>query len=594
MAIVPMDPRAATVYNQDATQSSRIGSAEPLGTKENGMIQLAVRRFVLQLNNLTHTAWARAFRPTIRTRFDRAVWAAFFVLASALAGCGPATPPGKSSGSSAEPTIAPKKDSTNPRTASDAGAQNVAPVEYWDVCYVQDAKIGFLYAKFQEVEEEDRTLIRGEMRQTMSLERFGQKIDQELWLTSWETTSGELVRFESRVTAGRELTISRGQVAGSELTISTTTPGKLETATIAWKPTWGGFFAGEILLRNKPLKPGERRTIHSLVPMLNQVVESRFEAEGFEALRLGGVSKQLLRIKKTDLLGPAKIETTLWMDAHGDVQKQFMRIPAPGMTIVRGTRDEALAASKAATFDLGAATVVPVSVAGKKLETAKRAVFRATLTDGPIAQLFATGLSQQVTVRDEHSAEVVVRSVRPTEPATLEKPEPAPTPADSASNGLVQCDAPSVVKLARAIAPNESEPWPLALALEQQVKALIKSKNFTQAFASAAEVAETLEGDCTEHAVLLAALCRARQIPARVVIGLVYVPALQGFAYHMWNEVWIRDRWIPLDGTLGQQGIGATHLKLVTSNLDGFDAYSAFLPVFQVLGRLKLEVVDVE
>ena len=92
-------------------------------------------------------------------------------------------------------------------------------------------------------------------------------------------------------------------------------------------------------------------------------------------------------------------------------------------------------------------------------------------------------------------------------------------------------------------------------------------KNFSQAFATAAEVARSLEGDCTEHAVLLAALCRARKIPARVAFGLVYYPPQKGFAYHMWNEVWIADRWVPLDATLGLGGIGADHIKLGDSNL---------------------------
>jgi hypothetical protein len=105
-------------------------------------------------------------------------------------------------------------------------------------------------------------------------------------------------------------------------------------------------------------------------------------------------------------------------------------------------------------------------------------------------------------------------------------------------------------------------------------------------------VAETKEGDCTEHAVLLMALCRARKIPARGAMGLVYYPPLQGFAYHMWTEVWMEDRWVPLDATLGNGGIGAAHLKLAHSNLKGSDKYSAFLPVHAVLGKLKLEVVD--
>jgi transglutaminase/protease-like cytokinesis protein 3 len=123
---------------------------------------------------------------------------------------------------------------------------------------------------------------------------------------------------------------------------------------------------------------------------------------------------------------------------------------------------------------------------------------------------------------------------------------------------------------------------------------LIQLKNFSQAFATAAEVARSLEGDCTEHAVLLAALCRARKIPARVAFGLVYYPPQKGFAYHMWNEVWIADRWVPLDATLGLSGIGGDHIKLADSNLAGASAYSAMLPVIQVFGRLDLEVVQAE
>ena len=158
----------------------------------------------------------------------------------------------------------------------------------------------------------------------------------------------------------------------------------------------------------------------------------------------------------------------------------------------------------------------------------------------------------------------------------------------SVSNGAVSNGA------ASSGGGEEDDPWKLALALERHVHGAIRSKNFSQAFATAAEVCRSLEGDCTEHAVLLAALCRARGIPARVAIGLVYYPRARGFAYHMWNEVWIADRWIPLDGTLGQGGIGAAHLKLAHSSLKGANAYSAFLPVFQVLGKLDVKIDDIE
>ena len=47
----------------------------------------------------------------------------------------------------------------------------------------------------------------------------------------------------------------------------------------------------------------------------------------------------------------------------------------------------------------------------------------------------------------------------------------------------------------------------------------------------------------------------------------------------MWNEVWIDDHWIPIDGTLGQHGTGAAHIKVTTSDLAGATPYTALLPV---------------
>ena len=100
-------------------------------------------------------------------------------------------------------------------------------------------------------------------------------------------------------------------------------------------------------------------------------------------------------------------------------------------------------------------------------------------------------------------------------------------------------------------------------------------------------------GDCSEHAVLLAATCRARGIPARVAIGLLYSAEDQAFQYHMWNEVWIKDRWIPLDATLGQGGIGACHLKLRDSSLARQTPYSMVSPVMYLIGKLKIEPISI-
>ena len=94
--------------------------------------------------------------------------------------------------------------------------------------------------------------------------------------------------------------------------------------------------------------------------------------------------------------------------------------------------------------------------------------------------------------------------------------------------------------------------------------------------------------------MLLAALARACQMPARVVVGMVYVPSKGGFVYHMWTEAFDGKRWLPLDATLGQGGIGASHLELGNSNLKDATGLTSLLSVVQVLGKLKIEVLEAE
>ena len=93
--------------------------------------------------------------------------------------------------------------------------------------------------------------------------------------------------------------------------------------------------------------------------------------------------------------------------------------------------------------------------------------------------------------------------------------------------------------------------------------------------------------------MLLAALARAKQLPARVAVGLVYMAGANAFGMHMWTEVWIDDRWIGLDATLGLGGIGPGHIKIAHTNLSGPSAYSSFLPVARLLGRMEIEVLEV-
>src|SRR5262249_26090573 len=134
-----------------------------------------------------------------------------------------------------------------------------------------------------------------------------------------------------------------------------------------------------------------------------------------------------------------------------------------------------------------------------------------------------------------------------------------------------------------------------ALGIEKWVHLHMVNKNYTEAFATADHVARTLEGDCTEHAVLAAAMCRALGVPSRCAVGLLYVT--QGgapvFGFHMWTEVWVQGQWLPIDATLGRGYVGATHLKISDHSWYDTQSLTPLLPTVRVVGKAAIEVLRV-
>ncbi|MEM6792695.1 MAG: transglutaminase-like domain-containing protein [Acidobacteriota bacterium] len=141
------------------------------------------------------------------------------------------------------------------------------------------------------------------------------------------------------------------------------------------------------------------------------------------------------------------------------------------------------------------------------------------------------------------------------------------------------------------------DPAARAERLRRLVARHLTEKNLDSVLATAAEAATSRSGDCTEHAVLLAALLRADGIPARVATGVIYVERFAGrehlFAYHMWTQALIEGRWRDLDATLeGAAAFDAAHLTLDIPDLDDEGAALMHMAaVAPLIGRASVEVL---
>jgi hypothetical protein len=464
--------------------------------------------------------------------------------------------------------------------------------ETWDAHYVRGAKVGHRHTRVFRLSHGGQEFLKIVAEDLLEMKRFGDVAEQRLTTINLETPEGLVTQLAYEVQNGDEVQRGEGQVKDQHLVFSHGGDTDEELRTFAWSAKNGGLFAIERSLARVPMQPGETRTIEAFMPLLDRLVRFQLKADDYQDTVVAGEEKNLLRIESTDQLATGwKIPTIFWVDQQGIIQESQEAFL--DRTTVRTSEQVATARNDLVRLDLGIDTGVPLSESFENAHDSTYAAYRVTLEGLNPGSVFATGLSQRVMTDEDGSVLLMINKVLPGLPQEFDaRLVSKPTRDDMAPNRLIQSDDARVVAIANAVAGTVEDPWRAAVALEQYLYRRINKLDFSQVFSSAAEVAATGKGDCSEHAVLLAATCRARGIPARVAVGLLYSPQDRRFLYHMWNEVWIRDRWIPLDATMGRGGIGAAHLKLHDSSLAGESAYSMVAPVIYLIGKLKIELID--
>jgi transglutaminase-like putative cysteine protease len=369
--------------------------------------------------------------------------------------------------------------------------------------------------------------------------------------------------------------------------------GQHQELTIPWGPEVRGPYAPEQSMAKKPLKEHEQRALRMFIPDLNKIADITLVARGIEPVILGdGSTRSLLRIEQTTQVdGKARPEfnNTMWVDSGGQVLKAEQETFGKLVTY-RTTREGALSAGGPIQFDLINGTVIKAARLIPNAEQTRYVKYRLTYRGDDLEQTIPSDARQSLR-REGTSADAIVE-VRSGGPLDG---QPGPAAVDdkfSKPNVLINSEDSQVRSLTQRLTRGLADPWTKAQRINHWVFQNIRDKNFGVGFASASEVARNLAGDCSEHAVLTAAMCRAAGIPARVVVGLVYVGKHRGFGYHMWNEVYVNQRWVAIDPTWDQTTVDAAHIKLSESSLEGVAPFEAFVPILKVAGKLDIEPLE--
>jgi hypothetical protein len=433
------------------------------------------------------------------------------------------------------------------------------PDEEWFGVYRGDRKIG--HTVRQSVPIEDG--IRLTDRSTMSFAMLGSPQTVRMALVAETNARHELRRFQFTLSSKAATLTASGTSDGERIHVDYGVGDRREQADLPLAEPIALLGGLRPRIAAAWPEPGARFTHSVLNPMTMRgepvvtTIEARETLDGVETLRL------------TEQHGG--LEVRAWLDRSGRVLREESVL---GFVLVREPRARALAGfGRGAPVEVSSMARIPLD--GAIADPRGRAELLLRLA-GPGAALVPDDPPRQ---RRTGRLLRLTREPVPDEPGAA----PGPTLEEYlAPSPFIESDDPQIVATARAIVGDEADPTRRARALVRWV-----GRNLEQApsvtMPSARQVLEARRGDCNEHAVLLAALARAADVPARVVAGAVYLN--DGFYYHAWTELWLGS-WVSADAVFAQMPADVTHVKLVEGGPE------RHFQLAGLLDRLRFRVVE--
>ncbi len=463
------------------------------------------------------------------------------------------------------------------------------PSETWQVIMDGDSPVGHSVTRCRRVSPNRNQPVQLEWSQStqLTINRFGDVSTQEIRLTSIEHLDGSVVSCTALHVDGPQQTTVSGSSNGDSFCFQIGDPGKIQSVTVDQTKSVRGFFALEQSLAAQPMQPAEIRALRCWLPLSTSATDLTLTAGGLESTELLQGKSQLLRVDGQMRMGPQQVlEFSCWQGPDGQIPK--MHVPATGQTTFLTTQEVALQPTHGpdqTASDLGRSSLIPVSFrSGDGCVDPHAAVqmkFRVRAQRGSLKNVFSETNNQLVRYRSDRS--VILTLCQEDSSELTQGVEP--TIECLRANHWIDFEDEVVMGMSQSVAGDERDPKAVAHMLAAHVHGFIEQKDFGRGFDTASAVARNRQGDCTEHAVLLVALCRARQIPARIAFGLVFLNDRRSFAFHAWTEVWVDGQWIGLDSSRDRDRLGCGHIKVGESDLANTTAPAAMLPLAQLLGK---------
>ena len=477
-----------------------------------------------------------------------------------------------------------------PAQAADAREQVLK--DDWMALYIQGQKAGYAHAQTVKRETETGPVYVSTIYEKVSLARGSTQVTIAVTDVVTEDKAGRLVAFSHEVDQGLAKMLTRGEVQGDRMILTTTAAG-ITQSQAAQAPRGLCPWAVERVSHARGYAPG---TTYSLpvfttqAPTQDAVLTVRIGQK--EPVQVFEVAKWLYPAEGELSILPG-IKTTEWLDDAGQVWLARTKMALLDIELRKVSKSVALQPSDPVEVMMAAAILPDRPIPDPRN---CRALTLLISSADPVRAGFELPSDEfQAVRRREGGLEVAIRRAEVDPGRTYKLPYRGREYADLLkSTPWLEVEDAQIVQMSKEAVGGEPNALTAAWRIEAYVARQIEHKKLGMGFATAAETARQKAGDCTEHAVLAAALSRAAGMPSRVVCGLACGGPASGdtqqkFYFHMWTEVFVGE-WFPLDAALGAHD--ATHIAIARSGLDNpgdlVDVTAGILPI---IGATRIQVL---
>jgi len=455
----------------------------------------------------------------------------------------------------------------------------------WHIVSLAGSPVGYVHSVTRRREELQPAFVTNQFAETR-FSRLGNIIKVRVSSEYIESLDGKLLFASSVSHLGGTETRCRVKLKGDNIIIETTIAGETRSRTMPSDPELIGPYEQTRRIVEQGLRPGATLTFKTFAPEHRRIVTAQLAVKGRETITLDGRELTLWRASLQQDILPG-VTTDVWLDDAGSIVRSLVGLMG-GMETRRSTEFQALqTVAPSHTVDIMDKFFVPSNREITNVYGVTEALYRLRIPQNVLSRLQLEDRRQTIEKRKPGEILLRVRALGDADEPASKRPDKKylkPSP-------YIQSNDPEIIGIARKAGGDAQTPMETALRLRGWVYEHIRKKDFSVGFASAKEAAITRKGDCTEHAILLAALLRARGIPARLAVGLVYY---QGkFGYHMWTEAFLND-WTALDAAFNEELVDATHIKLQTTALPGDSPANPFLDIVTIIGRIELSIEELK